>query len=155
MFKSTDNVNTFLNYLAIATNYGSAFLTLSKVFIFFSVTTSFLGVGLGLFEFVAETFKFGNTAQDRLKTALISFAPPLFFAIFYPNGFILALGYAAIALSILAIIMPCFIAMIVRTTYAKNDYQAPGGNALLWVAILIGFLIIAIEIMKKFGMSFI
>lgn len=155
MFGSTESVNTFLSYLAITTNYGSSFLTLSKVFIFFSVTTSFLGVGLGLFAFVAETFKFDESVEGRLKTALISFLPPLFFAIFYPNGFILALGYAAIALSVLAVLMPCFMALILRSNYGSNDYQAPGGNVFLWIAIFIGVLVIAIEIAKKVGISFV
>ena len=37
---------------------------------------------------------------------LLTFIPPLMFAIFYPDGFVIALGYASVPLVVLALIMP-------------------------------------------------
>ena len=71
-----------------------------------AMTTSFLGVTLGLFDFLADAFKRQNHRIGRLQTALLTYLPPFIFAVFYPQGFILALGYAAIFVAILEIILP-------------------------------------------------
>lgn len=62
---------------------------------------NFLGVSLGLFDFLADGFKQSNTHGGRFRTALLTFVPPFMFAILYPQRFILALGYAAIFVAIL------------------------------------------------------
>ncbi len=68
--------------------------------------SSFIGVSLGLFEFMGDSLSNKLGSAKRVKTALITFVPPLGFALFYPQGFIMALGYAAIALAVLAILLP-------------------------------------------------
>ena len=79
-----------------------------------SVTTSFLGVSLSLFDFLAEGCKRPNTRGGRLQTALITFTPPLLFALYYPKGFITALGYAAFFVAILLVILPAMMAYKLR-----------------------------------------
>lgn len=83
--------------------------TFFSVFAAAALGTSFLGVSIGLFDYYLDLFK--NTARKkrRIKASLLTFIPPLIFAVFYPKGFILALGYAAIAGVILALIIPCFL----------------------------------------------
>ncbi|MEC4052472.1 aromatic amino acid transport family protein [Myroides odoratimimus] len=51
---------------------------------------------------------FKNKSKKLIKplAAICTFIPPLLFALFYPEGFILALGYAAIAGVILALVIP-------------------------------------------------
>ncbi len=71
-----------------------------------ALATSFLGVALGLFDFLADLFKRQDNVRGRLQTGAITFLPPLAFALFYPRGFVLALGFAAIALSVLALLLP-------------------------------------------------
>lgn len=71
-----------------------------------AITTSFLGVSLGLFDFFADILGAKNRLARHLLTAVVTFIPPLLFAIYYPNGFIIALGYAAIPLAFIAIILP-------------------------------------------------
>jgi tyrosine-specific transport protein len=75
-----------------------------------SMTTSFLGVALGLFDFLADGCKRVDTRLGRLQTALLTFVPPLIFALFYPRGFIVALGYAAVFMAVLEVIMPALMA---------------------------------------------
>jgi tyrosine-specific transport protein len=71
-----------------------------------ALATSFLGVALGLFDYLADLFQRRNTAAGRLQTGAITFLPPLAFALFYPRGFVMALGYAGVALSVLALLLP-------------------------------------------------
>lgn len=71
-----------------------------------ALATSFLGVTLGLFDYLADLFNRRNTAMGRLQTGAITFLPPLAFALFYPRGFVMALGYAGVALAVLALLIP-------------------------------------------------
>ncbi|MBU0744814.1 MAG: tyrosine-specific transport protein [Gammaproteobacteria bacterium] len=79
-----------------------------------SVTTSFLGVSLSLFDFLADGCKRANTRFGRLQTALITFIPPLIFTLYYPKGFIMALEYAAFFVAILLVILPAMMAYKLR-----------------------------------------
>ena len=57
-----------------------------------ALATSFLGVALGLFDYMADLFQRRNTVAGRLQTGAMTFLPPLAFALFYPRGFVMALG---------------------------------------------------------------
>ncbi len=57
-----------------------------------ALATSFLGVALGLFDYLADLFQRRNTAAGRLQTGAITFLPPLAFALFYPRGFVSGAG---------------------------------------------------------------
>lgn len=141
------NVAAFISHLNHATE-NSTIEYVSNIFAFFGVSTSFLGVAIGLFDYLAETFKKQNTRVHRFQTALLTFLPPLFFALFYPNGFIVALGYAAIALSILAVIMPAMVAYKMRRDGGVASYTVAGGNAALLLMLMVGISIIVIELLR-------
>ena len=112
-----------------------------------AMTTSFLGVTLGLFDFLADHFKRLNTTLGRLQTAALTFIPPLLFACFYPNGFITALRYVAIFVAILEIILPALMVWFLRRQPArfKSPYRVWGNNVVLAIVILCGFLLITIQ----------
>lgn len=116
-----------------------------------SMTTSFLGVSLGLFDFLADGCKNSDTRFGRLKTAALTFTPPLVFALFYPKGFIIALGYAAIFMAILEIIFPALMAYKLQ----KQNVGLVQTNRLLFnkfllmTIIAIGILIIALAVGVK------
>lgn len=129
------------------------------VFADLALLTSFIGVSLGLFEFMGDSLskKLGNA--KRAKTAVITFLPPLGFALFYPQGFIMALGYAAIALSVLAILLPTVMVYKVRYTdllvkphATESTYQVLGGSKALFLAGSVGVFIIAIQILISVGL---
>ncbi len=65
-----------------------------SIFADLALATSFLGVSLGLFDFMGDILRRNDSAGHRLQTAAITFLPPLGFALFYPQGFMAALGYA-------------------------------------------------------------
>lgn len=138
----------------------SAMLNNSKVssaitiFADLALATSFLGVSLGLFDFFSDTLNKGSSKNDRLITALVTFLPPLGFALFYPQGFIMALGYAAIALVILAIFLPVCMVWVQRKQREdiEGDYRVRGGDPALIFAALSGVLIIGAQCLQLVGL---
>lgn len=117
-----------------------------------ALATSFLGVSLGLFDFLAEKFKRPNNKRGRMQTGLLTFIPPLIFAMFYPQGFIMALGYAAIALVVIAIILPVMMVRKARATAGETAYQVGGGSIGLNIALLIGALVIGAQMLVAFNL---
>ncbi|RUO34718.1 aromatic amino acid transport family protein [Aliidiomarina soli] len=115
-----------------------------------ALATSFLGVSLGLFDFLADKFQRPNNKRGRMQTGLITFLPPLVFALFYPQGFIIALGYAAIALVVIAIILPVLMVRKARLDYDEASYQVAGGNLGLYLAMFIGGLVILAQLAVAF-----
>ena len=74
----------------------------------------------------------------------MTFAPPVVIAIAYPDGFVAALGFAAIPLSILAIILPAAIVLTLRKKqWNQKNYRTTGGNKLILLAIIFGIIVIA------------
>lgn len=110
-----------------------------------AVATSFLGVGLGLFDFMEEQLTRGSKKPPVLITGAFTFVIPVIFALFYPEGFIRALGYAAIALSILAIIIPVLAVWKLRSARTTNAYVLYGGHLGLIIALLCGIGVIFLE----------
>ncbi|MEZ9626203.1 aromatic amino acid transport family protein [Aliivibrio fischeri] len=112
-----------------------------------ALLTSFIGVSLGLFEFLRDSSK--KWQQSSIVTALLTYTPPLLFALFYPQGFIMALGYAAIALVILALFLPVALVISARKTKKGSEYQVIGGNSALIAVVAFGVLIIASQIISS------
>lgn len=122
------------------------------IFADLALLTSFLGVSLGLFEFLGDILSRKEQGHNRIVSALVTFLPPMCFALFYPQGFIMALGYAAIALVILAIFLP--VAMINKArkedTY-QGLYQVKGGNLSLGLVAGSGLIIISAQFLITAG----
>ncbi|MGF1726575.1 tyrosine transporter TyrP [Photobacterium nomapromontoriensis] len=124
-----------------------------SIFADLALATSFLGVSLGLFDFISDSFKRDSHKYGRIQTAAITFLPPLGFALFYPQGFIMALGFAAIALVILAIFLPVAMVHTQRKQQYKlhNAYQVAGGTPALIAATGVGILIISAQLLQMAG----
>lgn len=86
-----------------------------KINLFFNIFaatalgTSFLGVSVGLLDYYKDLLKQGSAIRIQIKSSLLTFVPPLLFALFYPKGFLVALSYAALAGVVLALIIPAFL----------------------------------------------
>lgn len=110
-----------------------------------ALATSFLGVALGLFDYLADLFQRQNSAGGRLQSGLITFLPPLAFALFYPRGFVMALGYAGVALAVLALMLPSMLVMKSRQQHPDAPWRVAGGSAALWLVLLCGIAIVVIQ----------
>lgn len=86
-----------------------------KINLFFNIFaatalgTSFLGVSVGLLDYYKDLLKQDSAIRIQIKSSLLTFVPPLLFALFYPKGFLVALSYAALAGVVLALIIPAFL----------------------------------------------
>ncbi|CAL7959154.1 tyrosine-specific transport protein [Gammaproteobacteria bacterium] len=115
-----------------------------------AMTTSFLGVTLGLFDFLADGCKRPNSRFGRTQTALITFVPPLIFAFYFPGGFVLALKYAAIFVAILEIILPALMVYKLRqNAYLHAPHLVRGGNVVLLLIAAIGFALIFLQLLNS------
>ncbi|PHQ80283.1 MAG: tyrosine-specific transport protein [Coxiella sp. (in: Bacteria)] len=115
-----------------------------------AVTTSFLGVGLGLFDYFCDNLKQVRVAKRELA-AVITFIPPLIFALVYPKGFIFALGFAAICLAVLAVLLPTSMVWAWRNRddaeHRQILYRVAGNKGVIAVVFAIGVLIILLQIL--------
>lgn len=136
-----------LNGLVNATSQitGSTLLgEMVRIFSALALITSFLGVAMGIFEGVGDLLKRVNLPSNRLILTPLTFVPPLAFALFYPNGFITALGYAGLLFAFYGLILPIGLAWKVRQQHPNLPYRVAGGNVGLVIALLAGLFIMAI-----------
>ncbi len=110
-----------------------------------ALATSFLGVALGLFDYLADLFNRRNNVVGRLQTGAITFLPPLAFALFYPRGFVMALGYAGVALAVLALVIPSMLAWQSRKHNSQTPWRVSGGTPALVLVFLCGIAVIAVQ----------
>lgn len=116
-----------------------------------ALATSFLGVSLGLFDYLADLFQRRNTVAGRLQTGAITFLPPLAFALFYPRGFVMALGYAGVALAVLALIIPSLLAWQSRKQNPQPGYRVLGGRPALILVFMCGIGVIGVQFLIAAG----
>lgn len=114
-----------------------------------AVVSSFVGVGLGLFDFIADFFGVENNRVGRSKTWLLCFVPPLAFSLLSPFGFVTAIAYAGAVAAIWTCITPALLVFKSRTLYPRNDggFYCPGGKLAIWVVLIFGLLTAAFHLM--------
>ena len=123
-----------------------------NLFANFAITTSFLSIGLGLFDYIADRFKFDSNGLGRSKTALLTFLPPAVLSFFYPNGFILAIGYAGLVVIFSFFIVPVVMAWQNRQTHKDFDYRVIGGTPMLATLLLLSLVIALLKLLGSFGL---
>ncbi len=106
---------------------------------------------LGLYYYIADLFKFDDSVAGRTKTALITFLPPLLLSLQFPYGFVLAIGYAGLAATIWAVIVPALLAKASRKKFKSSSFTAYGGNFMIYFVIAFGLLNIFAQLAMQFG----
>ena len=106
MLISTESVTYLISMLNQQSGSSSWFLPILNMFSGFAILTSFLGVALGLFDYIYSLIGKNGHLYNRVIAGFLTLFPPLLFAIFYPNAFVAALGYAAIPLAFIATVLP-------------------------------------------------
>lgn len=144
------NVEVLVQALSGVLNSRSLDLLLI-IFSNFAVASSFLGVTLGLFDYLADLFGFDDSALGRLKTALITFMPPVIGGLMWPNGFLYAIGYAGLAAAVWAAIVPALLARASRQRFNSPRYRVWGGNAMIVLVLLFGVGNILVHILSALG----
>lgn len=122
------------------------------VFSFFALVTSFFGVALSLYDFLSDGFRIRKTIKGRAILLVLMFVPPLLFSLFYPSGFVIALGYAGVFVAILYGILPTL--MVWRGRYIekeKGEFRVFGGKPLLVLMIIGSLAIVFFQIAETQG----
>ncbi|WP_031280530.1 tryptophan permease [Photorhabdus temperata] len=145
------NIDVLVQSLSGGLNSATLNLLLT-LFSNFAVASSFLGVTLGLFDYLADLFKFDDTKLGRFKTALVTFLPPMVGGMIYPNGFIYAIGFAGLAATVWAAIVPALLARASRKRFGSPAYRVWGGNAMIGLILLFGVLNITAHILSSFNL---
>lgn len=131
----------------------TTFSTLSRFFGFFTITTSFLGVSLGVFDFLSDGLHLEKKGKNKILLALLTFFPPFIVAVFNPGLFLTALRYAGgIGCALLLGLIP--ILMVWSARYWKKDthkeaIQLKGGKPLLGILILFLIFEFIVEILGE------
>lgn len=116
----------------------SSVYIVGQYFAFFALVTSFLGVSLGLVDFLADGLRIKKTVAGKAALCLLVFVPPLLFAFTHPHVFLIALDYAGgFGCALLLGLLP--VLMIWSGRYKmqlKGEYTVGGGKGLLIALIL-------------------
>lgn len=124
-----------------------------RCFAFFAIVTSLLGVSLSLSDFLADGLKIKKTHAGKFILILMTFIPPLLFALFYPEGFIMALKYAGIFVVILLALLPALMAWFERygpeteRAFVQSDFKVPGGKVLIGFTLFCSLILLGIEVL--------
>ncbi|HEJ9673638.1 low affinity tryptophan permease TnaB [Proteus mirabilis] len=127
------------------------------VFSNLAVASSFFGVTLGLFDYLADLFKIDNTHIGRFKTVLLTFLPPTLLYLIFPNGFIYGIGGAGLCATIWAVIIPAILAVKARKKFPNQIFRVWGGRGIPMIVILFGITVILcwlgniLNLLPKFG----
>ena len=140
-----NNLSAFTMALTNLTGQGSLSLVIT-MFSWLAIITSFLGVGVGLYDYFLEKFKLDSKFWlNKTKVGFITFVPPIIVAVINKDIFIKALAFAAISLSILAVILPSLIALKISNENKVNK-KVTFSKPFVILALLMGIFIILSEI---------
>lgn len=124
-------------------------IRIGHAFAFFAIATSFLGVTLGLFDFLADGFAMPKKGMRKMFLAALTFLPPLAVSLTNPSLFLIALTFAGgIGCALLLGFLPTLMVWVSR--YGKTGHSGPvqlfGGKALLFLLFLFVLFEFVIEI---------
>ena len=108
--------------------------------------TAFLGVSLGLFDFLADGLHLKKSGIQGKWTLALTFIPPLAVVLINPGIYLNALSYAGVCCVILLLLLPAVMAWRGRRANAYDVVLVPGGNfSLILVGVIaIGLLYLAL-----------
>lgn len=143
MLQSKNSTSEFVIALSSLLQRDSITL-FARIFTSICLATSFLGVALCLWDFLADGLQTFSKTSGKVILSGVTFLPPLIIVLIFPGVFIAALSYAGIYVTILLIILPALMAWIGRyhLKLAQNSYRVPGGKLTLIILVGVGLSII-------------
>lgn len=121
------------------------------IFANMAIVSSFLGVSLALFDFIADRFGFDDSGMGRFKTALIAFVPPTIGGVIFPHGFIAAIGFAGLVTAVNALVIPPLMVKKSRQMFPQGEFRQFGGNAMVYLMMGCGLLYGVCHVLAMIG----
>ena len=124
--------------------------TLGEFFAFFAISTSYLAIGLGLYDFLADLFNLKKRGLGKCILGLLVVLPTLYITMTFPNIFLAALDITGgFGDSILNGILPVIMIWIGRYVIGyKSSLKLIGGRSLLSLIFFCSLMIITSQILK-------
>lgn len=112
------------------------------------IVTAFLGVSLGLFDFLADGFKLNKKGSEGIKVLALTFLPPLGIVLLKPGIYLHALSYAGICCVLFLLLLPILMAWRGRKVLCMEDHIAvvPGGQIGLFLMGCVGVFLLGISL---------
>jgi tyrosine-specific transport protein len=117
-------------------------------FTFFTIMASYLGISLGLVDFLIDGLRLKNPRFKRVFGAFFAFFPPLLFVYFYPEGFFMSLHYAGIFAAIIVGVLPC---LMIWKSQQISFWKTKKGKVLLFFVLIFFLFAIFLQILFKAG----
>jgi tyrosine-specific transport protein len=121
------------------------------IIVFFSFFTSicmitaFLGVSIGLFDFLADGLRLKKTGRQGYTLLALTSIPPLMVVIINPGIYLNALNYAGYCCIILLLLLPALMTWRARKNDTTNALQiVPGGRIVLAIVVVIAIFLLTI-----------
>jgi tyrosine-specific transport protein len=125
---------------------------MGRIFALFAIITSMLGVSFSVVDFLGDGLKMKRYGKDRFLLCLLTFIPPFVLTSLDPSIFVLAISIAGgFGEAFLNGILPILLVWVGR--YKKNlksSYTLFGGRITLFILLLVGFLVMALEVVYIF-----
>lgn len=120
----------------------------ARLFAFFAIITSFLGVSLSLADCLADGLNMRKWGHPSWFVDVLTFVPPAIIVWINPRAFLTALEYAgAYGVIVLLCLMPAIMVYRGRNVLKlEGDYKAPGGNLALALTCVISIAIILFQL---------
>jgi tyrosine-specific transport protein len=132
---------------------GSRIYIIGNFFGFFALTTSFIGVSLGLLDFLSDSLQIAKTNLNKLFLCALVYIPTLLITFINPRIFLDALGYAGgFGCALLLGLLPIVMAWVGRYKkgYSHLYIQLPGGKPILAILFLYVIFEITIQVLTNF-----
>jgi tyrosine-specific transport protein len=120
----------------------------SSGFTFFTLMASYLGISLGLVDFLIDGLHLKQHRRKRYISSLLAFLPPLLFVYLYPQGFFLSLQYAGILAALIVGVLPC---LMVLKTPSLSFWHTKKGKGFLLLVLSFFLFSILLQILLKAG----
>ena len=149
MIQANSDVPVLIQELSkfIRTGNMASILTM---FSYMAIASSFLGVTLGLFDYLSDLFGFDNTRIGRSKAGAITFLPPLVACLLFPLGFDKVIGYVGMAAAIWTAIVPALLLAASRKKHGVGKkYRIHGSKYLIIWVFLFGLLNIGSQLLSR------
>ncbi|WP_420841859.1 aromatic amino acid transporter [Eikenella glucosivorans] len=143
-----DNVAALL--AALSQVAGSGLVKVLSFFSYMAIASSFLGVTLGLLDYLTDLFGFGRSRAGRSKAAALAFLPPLIACLLFPTGFVLAISYVGFAATVWTAFVPALLLHACRKKFGPGKgYRVYGGRWLMVWVFLFGLANVVAQVLSR------
>lgn len=109
--------------------------------------TAFLGVSIGLFDFLADGLSLKKTGWQGKSTLVLTFLPPLAVVLINPGIYLHALAYAGVCCVMLLLLLPSVMTWRARKLDKGEALQlVPGGNLILAALMVTGIFLLILAL---------